>query len=161
MTEQTETRQRLSDSIEQRQLSIRAFLGRARPHRNRLVTISVVGSALAASLTAGPALGGTKFTTAVQGIFSLEESSAVWRVLCLAAVLLSLAAALATNLSNSHSVADRVSAAEACMAQLEGLRMALEFGHLGTDDAVQLYQQYVAHIGFVDRLTGSRHRTPG
>ena len=27
MTEQTETRQRLSDSIEQRQLSIRAFLG--------------------------------------------------------------------------------------------------------------------------------------
>ena len=85
----------------------------------------------------------------------------MWRVLCLAAVLLSLAAALATNLSNSHSVADRVSAAEACMAQLEGLRMALEFGHLGTDDAVQLYQQYVAHIGFVDGLAGSRHRTPG
>lgn len=156
MTEQTAMRQRLSDSIEQRQMAIRRFLERARPRRNRLVTISIVGSALAAALTAGPALGGTKFTAAIQGVFALDESSVVWRVLCLAAVLLSLAAALATNFATSSAVTDRVTAAEACQMELEGLQAALDFGHLDVDDAVPLYQQYIARTGFVDDVQPPR-----
>ena len=152
MDEAPETRQRLSDRIEQRQQAIRSYLGRERPRRNRLSNISIVGSALAAMLTAGPAAGGTGFTESVQGIFSLGDDSVVWRFLCLAAVILSVAAALATNFANSHALADRVTAAETANAQLEGLQDTLSFGHIPIDDALKLYQQYVAQIPFVDQL---------
>ncbi|WP_230120115.1 hypothetical protein [Arthrobacter sp. Bi83] len=111
-----------------------------------------MGSALAAMVTAGPAAGGTGFTEAVQGIFSLGDDSVVWRFLCLAAVILSVAAALATNFANSHALTDRVSAAETTNAQLEGLQDTLDFGHIPIDDALKLYQQYVAQIPFVDQL---------
>ena len=67
-----------------------------------------------------------------------------------AAVLLSLAAALATNLANSHALSAQVSAAEACSAELDGLESALAFGHLPIDDAVELYRQYVAKVSFID-----------
>jgi hypothetical protein len=80
----------------------------------------------------------------------LEQSSIVWQALCLAAMLMSVVAAVATNLANSHSVAAKVSAAEACNAQLEGLQTALNFGRLPLEDAVQLYQQYTTQVAFVD-----------
>jgi hypothetical protein len=152
MDESPETRQRLSDRIQQKQQTIRSYLGRERPRRNRLSNISIVGSALAAMVTAGPAAGGTGFTEALQGIFSLGDDSVVWRFLCLAAVILSVAAALATNFANSHALADRVSAAETTNAQLEGLQDTLDFGHIPIDDALKLYQQYVAQVPFVDQL---------
>jgi hypothetical protein len=150
MDETADTRQLLASRIEQKQDAVRSYLGRERPRRNRLSNTSIVGSGLAAMLTAGPAFGGTDFTEAVQALFSLENSSVVWRVLCLGAVLLSVAAALATNFANSHSLADRVSAAETCRAQLEGLQDTLNFGNIAIDDALKLYQQYVAQVAFVD-----------
>lgn len=145
-----EARQRLSENIEERQSAIKLFLRQERPRRNRLATTSVVGSALAAGFTAGPAFGGTKFATGIQGALTLEQSSIVWQALCLAAMLMSVVAAVATNLANSHSVAAKVSAAEACNAQLEGLQTALNFGRLPLEDAVQLYQQYTTQVAFVD-----------
>ncbi|WP_113717200.1 hypothetical protein [Arthrobacter dokdonensis] len=150
MSEDPQARQELSARIEQRRAALTAFLRSARPRRNRLANISIVGSALAALVTVGPAAGGTRFTGAVQGLFSLRDDSLVWRILCLAAVLLSLAAALATNLANSHAVADHVSAAEACNAELDGLETALAFGNLPTENAVDLYRQYVAKVPFIE-----------
>lgn len=150
MDEMWDTRQLLADRIEQKQQAVRFYLGRERPRRNRLSSISVMGSTLAATLTAGPAFGGTGFTNALQAVFSLSSDSIVWRVLCLGAVLLSVASALATNLANSQSIADRVSAAETASAQLEGLRDALSFGQISTQDALKLYQQYIGQVAFVD-----------
>ncbi|PNH86190.1 hypothetical protein [Arthrobacter sp. AFG20] len=150
MDESADTRQRLSDRINQKQQAIRSYLGRERPRRNRLSNISIVGSALAAMLTAGPAVGGTGFTEAVQGIFSLGDDSIVWRFLCLAAVVLSVAAALATNFANSRALGEKVSAAESANAQLDGLQLSLNFGNLAVADALKLYQQAVAPVAFVD-----------
>ncbi|MDP9695465.1 UNVERIFIED_ORG: hypothetical protein J2X79_003042 [Arthrobacter globiformis] len=152
MDESADTRQRLSDRIDQKQQAIRAYLGRERPRRNRLSNISIVGSALAAMLTAGPAVGGTGFTEAIQGIFRLGEDSVVWRFLCLAAVILSVAAALATNFANSRALGEKVSAAESANAQLEGLQLSLSFGNLAVADALKLYQQAVAPVAFVDEV---------
>ncbi|MFP3463765.1 hypothetical protein R5O87_23250 [Arthrobacter globiformis] len=152
MDESAEPRQRLSDRIDQKQQAIRTYLGRERPRRNRLSNISIVGSALAAMLTAGPAVGGTGFTEAIQGIFNLQEDSVVWRVLCLAAVILSVAAALATNFANSRALGEKVSAAESANAQLEGLQLSLNFGNLAVEDALKLYQQAVAPVAFVDEV---------
>jgi len=155
VSEDPQAREELSLHIEQRRSAVKAFLSTARPRRKRLAYISIAGSALAALATVGPAAGGSRFTAAVQGIFSLGDDSIVWRILCLAAVLLSLAAALATNLANSQNVASQVSAAEACNAELDGLETALTFGHMTTDNAVALYRQYVAKVAFIEDL--SRH----
>ena len=154
MDETSDTRQRLSNRIDEKQQAIRAYLGKERPRRTRLASISIVGSALAASLTAGPAVGGTGFTEAVANIFNLPDDSIVWRVLCLLAVICSIAAALATNFATSHSLADRVSAAETSSAQLEGLQVALNFGHIEIDEAVKLYQQYSTQVPFVEGFAG-------
>jgi hypothetical protein len=150
MDESADTRQRLSERIDQKQQAIRTYIGRERPRRNRLSNISIVGSALAAMLTAGPAVGGTGFTEAIQGIFSLKEDSVVWRFLCLAAVIFSVAAALATNFANSRALGEKVSAAESANAQLEGLQLSLSFGSLAVEDALKLYQQAVAPVAFVE-----------
>jgi MFS family permease len=153
MDESADTRQRLSDRIDQKRQTIRSYLGRERPRRNRLSNISIVGSALAAMLTAGPAVGGTGFTEAIQGIFSLGDDSIVWRFLCLAAVIFSVAAALATNFANSRALGEKVSAAESANAQLEGLQLSLNFGNLAVADALKLYQQAVAPVAFVDEVS--------
>ena len=150
MSETPDARQRLSTRIDEKQQAIRAYLARERPRRNRLSNISIIGSGLAAALTAGPAVGGTGFTDAVAGLFSLSEDSIVWRVLCLLAVILSVAAALATNVATSRAVADRVSAAETSNAQLEGLAVSLDIGNIDVDEAVKLYQQYAGQVAFVD-----------
>lgn len=150
MEDDAAARRQLSDRIDQRRAEIRSYLHSARPHRNRLINMSIFGSSLAAALTVGPAAGGTKFTDAVAGLFSLPEDSAVWRLFCLAAAVLSVCAAIATNLANSQAVAAKVTAAETCNAELEGLQVSLTLGNLGLADAVQLYQQYVGKVSFLE-----------
>ena len=150
MDETSDTRQRLSTRIDAKQKDLQSYLGRERPRRTRLANISIVGSALAAAFTAGPAVGGTGFTNAVAELFNLSDDSVVWRGLCLLAVIASIAAALATNFATSRSVADRVSAAETASAQLEGLQVSLNFGHIEIDEAVKLYQQYSTQVAFVE-----------
>ncbi|GAA1496295.1 hypothetical protein [Paeniglutamicibacter kerguelensis] len=153
MDDESGVRQQLSERIKARRANISRFLSRTRPRRNRLANLSIVGSAIAAVMTAGPALGGQSFTASVQSRLGIEDSSTVWRVLCLIAMLLSVAAAVATNLSNSRDLNGRVTAAETCNAELEGLETMLEFGQLPLQDAVKLYQQYVAKVPFVDEVT--------
>ena len=152
---QAEARQKLTDLIAAQQTAIRTYLRRERPRRDRLASLAVWGSVLAASLTAGPAIGGTRFTAAVQGVFSLHESSIVWQILCLSAVILSGTAALATNLASSHAVATKVTAAETCDAQLRGLQMAMNLGYLDPEDAAKLFQQYIAQIPFIENALGA------
>jgi hypothetical protein len=81
---------------------------------------------------------------------SLRSDSTVWRVLCLLALLMSVVAAVATNIVKSQDVAQRITAAEATNAELEGLRTLLEFGEIGVGDAAKLYQQYLTKIPWVD-----------
>ncbi len=150
MPEETGIRQDLLDRIEEKRENVSVFLRRVRPRRNRLTNISIIGSALAAVLTAGPALGGVTFSSGVQRIFSLEDDSTVWRLLCMAALITSLAATIATNLSKSQDISAQVIAAEACSAELDGLQTLLEFGRLPVKEAVKLYQQYVAKVPFVE-----------
>ena len=97
--------------------------------------------------------------SAARGSLKRWRTSSTWpttrlcgAVLCLLAVICSVAAALATNFATSRSLADRVSAAETSSAQLEGLQVALNFGHIEIDEAVKLYQQYSTQVPFVEGL---------
>ncbi|HEX8935871.1 MAG TPA: hypothetical protein VF788_17185 [Pseudonocardiaceae bacterium] len=149
MVDDVDGRAELIRRIEARRSSINAFVRRVRPRNARLANISIVSSAAAAAFTAGPALGGLSFAETVQRGLSLSDSSLVWRVLCLFAMLVSLVAAISVNLNKSQDMASQLSAAEACDAELEGLRTLLEFAQLSVHDAAGLYQKYITKIPFV------------
>jgi hypothetical protein len=154
MAEDDELRRDLLWRIEARRSSVQAFLRDHRPRTRRRATITVVLSSLAAVFTAGPAFGGEGFAESLQGIFGLSSDTTVWRSLCLLAVLVSVSAAVLTNLGKSQDDAGRLSSAEAVNAELEGLTSLLQFGHLSVDDGVKLYQQYSVKIPFVDDQPG-------
>ena len=145
-----QNRQDLTRQIDQRRDDIRAFLRRARPKRNRLTNVSVVGSSVVAALTAGPGFGQNNFNTAVAGAFSLSSTSIVWQVICILASILSLAAAIASGLANSRNSAEQISTAESASAQLDGLLTALKYGQLPVGDAARLYQEYSSKAAFID-----------
>jgi hypothetical protein len=114
-----------------------------------LTYLSIVSSALAAALTAGPALGGPGFTRSVAEGLGANDDSNVWRLLCILAMVVSVIAAIAANLSKAKNAEARIISAETSNAELEGLQTLVEFGQLPLQDAVKLYQQYVAKIPFV------------
>ncbi|MCA1676520.1 MAG: hypothetical protein LC799_31555, partial [Actinobacteria bacterium] len=64
-------------------------------------------------------------------------------------LILSVVAIIATNLMKSHDLATRLSAAEVCNVELEGLQTLLQFGQLKFDDAAELYRQYITKVPFV------------
>lgn len=150
MRDDAELRRDLAARIEGRRASIAVFLHDVRPRRNRLANISIVSSAMAAVFVAGPAAGGPDFTKEIQQALSLGDPSVVWRLLCLAAVVVSLVSVISTNLGKSQDLAARVSTAEVCNAELEALLTSVQFGHLSLEDAIELYHQYVVKVPFVD-----------
>lgn len=143
------TSSQLLSRIKKRRRSIDAYLHAARPRSERLTWVSVISSALAAVLTAGPALGGVAFADDVARSLQLEGPSSVWRPLCLLAMVVSVIAAVSANLSKSKNAEARIISAEACNAQLEGLQTMVEFEQVSLEDAVDLYQQHIAKIPFV------------
>src|SRR3712207_2633743 len=139
-------------TIEHRRDAIEAYVREKPPASGRLSTISIVSSAIAAALTAGPALGGERFTASVQDGLDLDRAPTVWRVLCFAALAVSVTAAIAANLARANDLTSRIAAAEAAGAMLHGLHTRLRFAGLSLEDAVQEYRDIVAGIPFVPEL---------
>jgi exonuclease VII small subunit len=148
-------RRQLVERVRARRIDIDGFLDRARPRNSRLATVGIVSSALAAVFTGGPAIGGETFAKAAQGFVGSTTDSPVWRSLCALALVVSVVAAICTNLMRSQNATARISAAETANAELDSLQTMLEFGQVRLDVGLKLYQQSVAKVSFVDeRLTG-------
>jgi cytochrome bd-type quinol oxidase subunit 2 len=160
MPEDDRLRRDLLARIEQRRAGVQAFLRANRPRIRRRANVTIVLSSLAAVFTAGPALGGVPFAESVQNSLGLSTESIVWRVLCLAAMLVSVGAAVMTNIAKSQDAEARLSTVEAVNAELDGLAGLLHYGHLSVDDAVKLYQQYTAKVPFVEDVPAYSHGTP-
>jgi hypothetical protein len=148
MTE--DVREELLGQIAYRRASIGEWLRANRPRSSRLSTVSIISSALAAVIVAGPALGGDRFTGGAADVLSLDSGAPVWRFMCLLGLIASVVAAIATNLHKSQDLAARIIAAESCDADLEGLQTLLRFGRISTEEAVDLYKGYIARIPHVD-----------
>lgn len=145
--------------IKNRRRSVDAYLQSARPRASRLMWVSIISSALAAALTAVPALGGASGTGELAASLELSGPAAVWRPLCLLAMVVSIIAAVSANLSKARNAEARIINAEACSAELEGLQALVEFQQLSLEEAVKLYQQYVARIPFVPETTPGKERS--
>lgn len=140
----------LIDQIAGRHRQLQRYLGRMRPRNARLGLVAVVTSALAAVVTAGPAVGGDGFAVTVQDALSLTEPSLVWRSLCLIALLVSVVSTISTNLLRSQNTAAQISAAETASAELHGLRLLIEVGDIPLTTAVKLYQESVVRTSFLE-----------
>jgi hypothetical protein len=160
MADDSDLRRDLLWRIDARRASVQAFLREHRPRTRRLATITVVLSSMAAVFTAGPALGGEPFAQSVQNALGLVSDSYVWRTLCLLALVVSVGAAVLTNIGKSNNDMAKLSSAEAANTELEGLSSLLHFGHLSVEDGVKLYQQYIAKIPFVDDQPGAAPPPP-
>jgi hypothetical protein len=160
MADDSDLRRDLLWRIDARRASVQAFLRENRPRTRRLATITVVLSSMAAVFTAGPALGGEPFAQSVQNALGLVSDSYVWRTLCLLALVVSVGAAVLTNIGKSNNDMAKLSSAEAANTELEGLSSLLHFGHLSVEDGVKLYQQYSAKIPFVDDQPGATPPPP-
>ena len=141
----------LMTRIEARRTGAAHYLRENRPGQRRRANLTIVLSSLAAVVTAGPAFGGEKFSEGVQHLLGLSSDSYVWRTLCMVALLVSVGAAVMTNLAKSQEAAlNRLTTAEAAKAELDGLSELLRFGHLSLDDGVKLFHSYSTKIPFVD-----------
>jgi MFS family permease len=151
MSDDDVLRRDLLSRIDTRQTAVNQFLRTNRPGIRRRANLTIMLSSLAAVFTAGPALGGENFSGGIQKIFGLSSDSYVWRTLCLLALLVSVGAAVMTNLAKSHEATlNRLTTAEAAKAELEGLATLVQFGHLSVEEAAKLFHHYSTKIPFVD-----------
>ncbi len=134
-------RQELLRRIQTHQANIDTYVRTSQRRRDLLANISIVSSAIAAALVVGPTVGGVTFTETVQRGLGFEKSSSVWRLLCLASLIVNLVAAISANLNKSNDSTERINIAEACYAELEGLRAKVEIGNLPVSTAFGEYRR--------------------
>lgn len=135
--------------IDERRRDLDRYLAAVRPRNNRLATVGIVCSGAGAAFTAGPAFGGQGFAQSAAEVFSLPQTSIVWQVLCLLAMVVSVVSAVTIAVTNNRQWPTRVTAAETCSTELDGLRTLLAFGQIDVGDAARKYHDYVAKVGFV------------
>jgi hypothetical protein len=146
--------------VEARRAELSAFCRQHRPRNRRRANITLVLTSLAAVFAAAPAAGGERFTVAVQQGLHLGSDSEVWQTLCLGVVLVSAAAAVMTNIAKTHDDTEQIGTVQAACAELDGLLTLLEFNEIPTDEAVKLYQQYMAKVPFVESVVPPAHHEP-
>ncbi|MCV2489408.1 hypothetical protein OF117_08510 [Geodermatophilus sp. YIM 151500] len=149
MTDDSDQRREFLARVQRRHADVQVWLRTTRPKAQRRVAVTMVLSSMSAAFTAGPALGGNTFADAVANALGLAENSIVWRLLCLAALVVSVGAAVLVNLERSQNTGARVGAAESAAAELDGLATLVQVGHLPIEEAAKLYQQYTVKIPFV------------
>ena len=117
------------------------FIAAAIPRKRRLLNTTIVGGTIAAALTAAPAVGGAPFTTWLTASLGLD--SPVWRLLCGAATVSSIAATIATQSLKSTHLEEHVARALGCRARLEAIETGLSLGHLDVRQAASEYLKCV------------------
>ena len=130
----TEPDRLLGELRHQRDLLAR-FLRRNQPRQQRLSTLAVAASSLAALLTAALALGGPSFTAELTELLGLQSPS--WRWICAAAALLSTLASSCSQLLQSSRLEEKLSRCQSAMARLDALELGLDLGQFERDFAAE------------------------
>jgi len=135
-------------AIRRKRASVDEYVRTADTRRHRMLTTTIVAGALAATLTAAPALGGKSFSDWLTGLFGWEAPA--WRMLCAAAALASLTATVTTQLMRADNLDQHLASAQAHGAKLEALETAVATGQLTYAKAVAAYTACVEGLAFVE-----------
>lgn len=149
---------RLERRVRTKREDVDRYLAAARRQRSRLVQVTIVAGSIAAGLTAGPALGGKPLADWLTDAFRLNTPA--WRILCLAAMLCSLAATIATQLHKSNNYEEHIVRAQDVRAALEALDFGIVSGHLGRHEAMSRYLKCVESASFIDAQDDSLENSP-
>ena len=142
-----DSRSRLLDRIHEKQRDLKAYLQKFEPRSNRLTIFSILGTGLAALLTAGPAVGGASFTAALTQ--ALGTTSPSWRILCAAATVFSFLATTALSIHKVQDLTNKVSKAQSARAQLEALETFMETTEISNTTATEQYAQIIRDVPYL------------
>jgi MFS family permease len=131
----------LLSRVQATRAQVDAFVASAAPRKRRLLNTTIVGGAMAAALTAVPAVGGAPVTSWLTAALGLE--SPVWRLLCGAASLSSVAATIATTTLKTTHLEEHLARGLACRARLEAIETGLALGHVDLRQATTDYLKCV------------------
>jgi MFS family permease len=134
--------------IRTKRAQVEAVVAEALPRKRRLLNFSIIGGALAAVLTTGPAVGGQPFVSWLKTSMSLTAPG--WQILCGAAALCSLTATVATQLLKSSNLEERVFRGQSCRAKLEALEVGLSTGQIDVPRATTEYMKCLEEAAFLD-----------
>lgn len=138
----------LLSQIQRKRAEVEEVIASALPRKRRLLNVSIIGGALAAVLTTGPAVGGQPFATWLKVTLGLAAPG--WQLLCAAAALCSVAATVATQLLKSNNLEERVFRGQSCRAKLESLEVGLSTGQLDVPRATSEYMKCLEEAAFLE-----------
>jgi len=144
MLEHTADKEALVLRIKAKRKQIADYLNKTAPRHSWLITCSIVAGTLAATLTAGPGVGGEGFISTAKNV--VKFGIPVWQVLCLAATGLSIAAVITNGMLKSYDYASKIANASRCDAKLEGIEIMLEFDQLNVGEATKQYTQCLTEV---------------
>lgn len=146
-TSPADTRERLLERIREKKRDIKAYITTFEPRSNRLTMVSIIGTGLAALLTAGPAVGGASFTQSLTA--ALGTTSPSWRWLCAAATVFSFLATTALAIHKMQDYTTKVSKAQSAHAQLESLEIFMDTTELPVATAADQYAQIIRDVPYL------------
>ena len=134
--------------IQRKRATVEALVAAAVPRKKRLLNLSIIGGALAAVLTTGPAVGGQPFATWLKTTLDLTGPS--WQLLCGGAAVCSLVATVSTQLLKSNNLEERVYRGQSCRAKLEALEVGLSTGQIDVASATAQYMECLEEAAFLE-----------
>jgi hypothetical protein len=146
----------LDRRVQAKRDDIDAYLAAACTRRGRLAQTTIIAGSFAAALTAAPALGGKPVSDWLTRSFGLSATVPAWRILCLVAMICSLAATIATQLHKSNNYDEYIMRAQSVRAALEALDCGIASGHFNQREATDQYMKCIENSFFIGARGPSR-----
>ena len=138
----------LLDRVRSKRAEVDKYLAFNSRRRCLLVNLVIIAGALAALLTAPPAVGGKPFTDWLQQLFHSSEPA--WRFLCLFACLASLASVIAIQIQKSNNYDEHIVRAQGLRAALEILEVSVTCGSLTIHEATSQFLKCLEDSSFME-----------
>jgi hypothetical protein len=140
--------QTLLEAIRAKHEAVNAYLHTAGARQRRLVTVGIIASAVAATLTAAPALGGKTLSDWLVEVTQMKTPA--WQLLCGVAALCSLTTVIVTQMAKSHGLEEHLAKAHDQKARLEWLEISLSTGMIGDAEAAAELRTSLDALSFLD-----------
>jgi hypothetical protein len=138
----------LLDRVRSKRAEVGKYLEFTSRRRRLLVNLVIIAGALAALLTAPPAVGGKPFTDWLQQLF--HSTAPAWQFLCLFACLASLASVIAIQIQKSNNYEEHIVRAQELRAALEVLEVSITCGSLTIHQATSQFLKCLGDSSFMD-----------
>ena len=138
----------LLDRVRSKRAEVDKYLEVSSRRRRLLVNLVIIAGALAALLTAPPAVGGKPFTDWLQQLF--HSTAPAWRFLCLFACLASLAGVIAIQVQKSNNYDEHIVRAQGLRAALEVLEVSITCGSLTIHQATSQFLKCLEDSSFME-----------